>query len=187
MSWNESIYSARERKICSTYNRHEREVERGQIWFVGQGKDYMNEQGKARPAIIVSENKMNVSSDRCMVVYQTRQDHGREEHVPVDVKGNLSFAICENINTIFLDRLQNFAGCVTNEKMQEIEKQIRKSLGMDQEGGMKKDWKDKPLCIGCEEKSNYAAMKERAEKAEIERDTYKKMVDVFMNKMMEKG
>lgn len=174
MSWNRN---------CRLEDVETIRVERGQIWFVSQGKDYMNDQGKSRPGIIVSENKMNASSDRCMVVYLTRQDHGREEHVPVEVKGNLSFAICENINTIYLDRLHNFAGCVTNEKMQEIEKQIRKSLGMDQEGGMNKDWKDKPLCIGCEEKRNYASMKARAEKAEIEKNVYKDMAFELMKQI----
>ena len=181
MNLNENSYKERVgRKVLIDH----RKPKRGEIWIVARAKDYMDGNGSPRPAIIVSNNCMNTPSDRVMMVFTTRQNHERDTHVPVKVNGVTSYAICENINTIYKERLRDCIGSVTEEEMQAIETAMRKGLDLKEE---KENWKDKPLCIGCEEKDRYAAMKARAEKAEIERDTYKKMVDVLMDKMMDKG
>ena len=106
-------------------------VERGQMYYVVQGKNYMIGRGNARPAIIVSEERMNRGADRVMVVYTTTKDMGYEENVPVMVKNTPSFAICGNINTIYKDRLLECIGKVTPEEMENIERGMKIGLGFE--------------------------------------------------------
>lgn len=103
---------------------------RGQIWYVNKGKKYMERSGGARPAIVVSEDTLNNKTNRVMVVYLTTHEYEHEEKVPVTVKGNPSYAVCDNINTVFKDELSGCAGTVDDETMQKIEEQMAKSLGI---------------------------------------------------------
>ena len=149
-----------------------REVRRGQMYYVSKGKDYMHERGTGRPAIVVSDNTMNQNADRIMVIYMTTQDKGRKENVPVDVKGTPSFAICENVNTIFKDRLQQYIGTVPQDTMVEISRQMLNSLGIRTAKipiDEKESWKNKPICIGCHEKEKNKALEKAKETAEKEK------------------
>ena len=157
-------------------------VEKGQMYFVAQGKDYMHGKGQARPGIVVSGDGTN-NSDRVMVVFLTKQHGWADTLVPVKVEGDESFAICNNINTIFKDRLQRYLGTVTKEEMQAIEKAMKKALGMQAE----ESWKDKPLCIGCPERANYEAMAKKVEKVAEEAKIYKRMFDELMRKVVDRG
>lgn len=142
-------------------------VERGQIYFVAQGKNYMSEEGNARPAIIVSNDKINYHTDRCMVVYTTRVDHDYRENVPVMVKGTQSYAICGNINTIHKDRLRDFVGKVTEEEMKTIEEAMRYGLGIEEE----------------EQENTDDSIEARCRKAEQNAALYKELFEQVLAKM----
>ena len=107
---------------------------RGQIWYVNKGKKYMEHSGGKRPAIVVSEENLNNKTNRVMVVYLTTHEYEHEEKVPVMVKGNQSYAVCDNINTVFKDELSGYAGTVDDETMKKIEEQMEKSLGLAKRG-----------------------------------------------------
>lgn len=165
-----------------------REVKRGQIYYVAQGKDYMNGKGSSRQAIIVSGETVN-RSYRCMVVYLTKQNREREDHVAVEVNGEQSYAICDNINTIYKDRLKGYAGTVTEDEMRIIDREMAKSLNliMDQQKDTPaEDWKDKPLCIGCTTEADFKAMTRRAQKAEQEMEFYKRAYEELLGKVMDR-
>lgn len=103
---------------------------RGQIWYITKGKKYMERSGGGRPAIIVSNNELNSHVDRVMVVYLTTHESEHEDKVPVMVKDTQSYAICNNINTIFKDELRCYVDTVDDETMQKIEEQMAKSLDL---------------------------------------------------------
>lgn len=172
-----------------------RDIRRGEIWYINGSKNYMENNGTARPAIVVSNDTMNSTSDRAMIVYLTTQDKGNSFHIPVEVKGTRSFAITENINTVYHDRFNNFAGFVPVETMKEIEKCIVEALALgggacEGEEPQRKqevpETKKEPqlLCIGCTEKSNYKNMEQRALKAEREVSIYKDMYDSLLEKVI---
>lgn len=103
---------------------------RGQIWYITKGKNYMEKTGGGRPAIIVSSEERNTHGDRVMVVFLTTHPYEREDKVPVMVKGTQSYAVCDNINTVYKDQLSNYVGRIDDEAMKKIEVQMAKSLGL---------------------------------------------------------
>lgn len=147
---------------------------RGQMYYVRKGKDYMHDRGQGRSAIIVSENHMNDCTDRVMVIYLTRMANGRPEHIPVNVSGTPSYAICDNINTIFKDRLENYIGEVTPEEMQNIDKALKKGLDLDKD----------PVCEECDVNNDYEIMEKRLEQEIQEKKFYKRMYDELLGKVM---
>ena len=157
--------------------------ERGDLYYIRNSKFYMDGKGGNRPGIVISENMMNSFSDRVMVVYTTTQQKSNDMNVPLMVNTTQSYAICENISTIYKDRLETYIGRVTEEEMQAVERQIKKGLGLQEQEG---SWKDKPLCIGCQEKENYAAMAKKAEGAALEAKVYKRMFDELLKKVTER-
>lgn len=102
---------------------------RGQIWYISKGKNYMEKKGGGRPAIIVSTDESN-HGDRVMVVYLTTHESEREDKVPIMVKSTQSYAICDNINTVFKDQLSDYVGTIDQEDMKQIEEQMAKCLGL---------------------------------------------------------
>lgn len=149
-------------------------AKRGQMYYVRKGKDYMHDRGQGRPAIIVSDARINESTDRVMVIYMTRTDSGRPAHILVNVCGTPSYAICDNINTIFKDRLENYIGEVTPEEMQNIDKALIKSLDLDKD----------PVCDECDVNIDYEIMEKKLEMEIQEKNFYKRMYDELLGKVM---
>lgn len=134
---------------------------RGQIWFVAKGKDYMHKSGGARPAIIVSGEERNTHGDRVMVVFLTTHDYEREDKVSVMVKNTKSYAVCDNINTVYKDQLSNYVGTVDEETMKEIDQQMGMALGLKE--------KNHPVvsfCVGCDAEAKKKALKKENEELE---------------------
>lgn len=128
---------------------------RGQIWYIDKGKNYMEHRGGKRPAIVVSNEKMNTATNRCMVVYLTTNESEHENKVPVMVKNTQSYAVCDNINTVFSDEMSCYTGTVDKETMKKIEEQMAKSLGLELK-------KDEPEAAGVTELQNEANFYKRA-------------------------
>lgn len=162
------------------------EFKRGMMYYIKNGKNYMNGTGKARPGIIVSKDIMNTTSDRVMVIYLTTTNNKVPQNVPVMVKSTQSYAICNNIETIYKDKLENAIGMVSDAEIKEIDKQLMDCLSLSTADQKSDDWKNKPLCIGCEQKDRYAEMKQRAEKAEMESNFYNRKFNELLDKMMDR-
>lgn len=156
-------------------------VQKGQIYFITQGKNYMDNKGPSRPAIIVSENGMNENSDRIMVIFLTTRENGSSYHVPVMVEQQQSYAICENINTIYKDRLDNCVGMVTEQQMKAIEKNMRTALGMKAEIMVSDNTRAERKQ---EVDSRYEEMRQRAEQAENDLKFYRRMYDDLFSRVM---
>ena len=156
---------------------------RGQIWYIKKGKKYMERSGGVRPAIIVSNDELNSHVDRVMVVFLTTHETEHEDKVPVMVKNTQSYAICNNINTIFKDELRCYVDTVDDETMQKIEKQMANSLGI---GSKDKAFDVLSFCAGCDaEMEKNALQKEKMEIAQ-EANFYKRAYEELLAKMMER-
>lgn len=157
-------------------------IKRGEVYFVSNAKNYMKGEGSGRPAIVVSSDMEN-HADRVMVVFTTKQDKQLEKNVAVNLHGVTSYAICNNVHTIYKDRLEKFVCEVTEDEMRNIEEQIKICLGLNSR--KEPSWKDKPLCIGCVEKDKYKLMEERANKAETKLAIYKEMYNELLERIIE--
>ena len=155
-----------------------REIRRGQMYYARKGKDYMHKRGTGRPVIVVSNDAMNKCSNRVMVIYLTKQDKGRQENVEVICNDTLSYAICNNINTVFKDTLETYIGEVTQDVMSLIDEQIAIGVGIENvlEVSESEASKDEclPLCIGCHLTQRNSYLEKQIHDAEKEAEFYKR-------------
>lgn len=112
------------------FNRHP-QIKRGDIWFVRGGKAVVGSEPMGdRPAVIVSNDKGNATSPNVEVVYLTsKEKKAMPTHVPV-VARTQSTALCENIQTVSKERLENFIRSCTDKEMDELDKALLHSLGL---------------------------------------------------------
>lgn len=109
------------------------EVYRGDIFYISKGKTrtYGSEQEPDRPAVIVSNNTGNHFAPVVEVVYLTTQE---KNPMPthVDVMCHVpSVALCEQIFTVYKDRLGGYIRSCTEKEMKEIDNALMISLGLD--------------------------------------------------------
>lgn len=110
-------------------------ISRGEIYFIKRGGQYQgNEIAKDRPGVIVSADHLNAGERFVEVVYLTTQPK-REmlEHVPILSSGRCSTALCEQINSVSVERLGNFYGRVSESELRDIDQALAHSLGLGYE------------------------------------------------------
>lgn len=108
-------------------------IYRGEMFYVFQTPSTGDEIQSGRPAIIVSNDDHNRHSRVVEVVYLTTQEKDyRPTHVTIKSSPKESTAICEQIHTVSIDRLGDFAGRVTESEMQEIDIALLCSLQLDE-------------------------------------------------------
>lgn len=108
-------------------------INRGEIYFISKTKGALPQQQEAgRPAIIVSNNKCNQYSDRIEVVYLTTQEKNKDlpTHVTVFSTGKKSIALCEEIYTVYKDRIEGYCGKCTDEEMTALNVALVDSIGL---------------------------------------------------------
>lgn len=155
-------------------------MNRGDIYYIRKsaastGNEIACE--KARPAVVVSNNNLNHHAGVVEVVFLTSQPK-REmpTHARVMCKDVKSTALCEQVNTVAVQRVGDYAGTCTEEEMAAIDKALLASLGI----GEQIDTKPQPIEViepSAREKCLLAELSE----ALTERDRYAKMVDVMLS------
>lgn len=114
-------------------------VKRGQIYYINNDTGRIgSEIRKTRPAVIVSKDFLNrYSGDLIVVFLTTRPKKDMETHVKIRSIKRESVALCEQVTTVSINRIQRYIGKATESEMQQIEKAL--SCAMDiREGGKKK-------------------------------------------------
>lgn len=95
-----------------------------------------SEQGANRPAVVVSNDTGNRYAPIVEVVYlTTRLKSGMPTHVFVGSAERPSIALCEQIVTVCKSRLERRIGRVTAEEMKNIDRALKRSLGIHRTGG----------------------------------------------------
>lgn len=127
-----------------------KEPKRGDIFYVAYSKNFndaFSSDTTGRPAVIVSDDHLNRSSDYVEVVYlTTKTKKTMPTHSDVYCKSQ-STALCETIHTVSKDKLGTYVRTVSDDEMGQIEHALMCSLGITQSPG----------------------------KAQIERDMYKRL------------
>lgn len=95
-----------------------------------------SEQGANRPAVVVSNDTGNRYAPIVEVVYlTTRLKSGMPTHVFVGSAERPSIALCEQIVTVCKSRLERRIGRATAEEMKNIDRALKRSLGIHRTGG----------------------------------------------------
>ena len=103
---------------------------RGEVWRVDLDPVQGHEQGRQRPAVIVSADAFNRSAAGMVVVCpMTRTDRRIPFHVRVEPpEGGLrapSFVLCDQVRTIALERVRSRLGSLATQHLWEIEDRLR--------------------------------------------------------------
>ena len=106
----------------------EKEVHRGEIWFVELGNNRGSVQSNKRPALIISNELNNMHSDILMVIPITSKNKVKlPTHVLIKLKYE-SLILCEQITTISKKCLCNKVRSLNDEEMKMVEEAIKISL-----------------------------------------------------------
>ena len=106
-------------------------VRRGDIFYIRKsGRSIGSEQNQGRPAVVVSNDMANKYSPVVEVVFLTTQEKTQlPTHVEVICKVP-STALCEQVHSIYADRLEDYIKTCTDEEMEAIDRALMISLGL---------------------------------------------------------
>ena len=111
------------------------EIRRGQIYYADMSPVIGSEQGGRRPVLVVQNDVGNKYSPCTIVAIITSRHTKAKLPTQYWIKGECglrceSMVECEQIRTIDKRRLQSYLGKVSAEELQEIDKCLRKSVGV---------------------------------------------------------
>lgn len=157
-------------------NIRNREIHRGDIFYVFKYDTVGSEQESGRPGIIVSNDSNNSCSNTVEVVYLTTQPKkDLPTHVTTRATGVVSTVLCEQITTVSIDRLGKYVGAITDDDMTKIEEAMAVSIGISIEPTPE----TKVDSTKAVESSNSQSLM----KVEIERDMYKNLYEQLLTKI----
>lgn len=148
----------------------EREFHRGDIYYIHRYSTTGNEIATGRPAIIISNDRLNEKLKVVEVVFLTsKPKQPAPEHVSINSSGKLSTVICEQITSVDKDCLGNFLGVCTPDEMKRIDTALLSSLGLSNYTDQRMS--DDQVLL-------------RLTDIKAERDVYKRMYDDLFERMI---
>jgi mRNA interferase MazF len=106
-------------------------MKRGEVWWVNFEPSVGSEIRKVRPAVIVSNDSANAHLNRIQVIpltSNTGKCYPSEAVVTFNSAENKAMA--DQIATVDKQRLQNFAGSISNKDLKLVERAIKVQLGL---------------------------------------------------------
>ena len=158
-------------------------IRRGDIFYVHKfGIQVGSEEHTGRPGVVASCDEGNRYSETVQVAYCTTQPKSNlPTHVEILSTGRASTVMCEQINTVSLERLGNYIGRCTAEEMRDIDIAVATALGLKKYPGLIERLKEREQRV---EKREAVVGKETDTKAALElatvkaeRDTYRRLYE----------
>lgn len=104
-------------------------MKRGEIYYIEKASQTGSEQVAGRPAIIVSNDRCNFSSEVVEVVYLTTAPKtDLPTHVTIRSTQKVSIALCEQVTSVSVIRVGNYISTCTEAEMDEIDTALAISL-----------------------------------------------------------
>lgn len=104
-------------------------MKRGEVYYIQHRHTVGSEVAKGRPAIIVSNDALNATSDVIEVVFLTTKPKKElPTHVTINATGIPSTALCEQVNSVSKALVGDYFGRCSVEEMREINSALRRSL-----------------------------------------------------------
>ena len=147
-------------------------MKRGEIYYIAHRNTIGAEIKKARPAIIVSNDHINTTSEVVEVVYLTTQPKNEmPSHVAIKSSGCEATALCEHIDHVSTLLIGDYCGTCTKEELAALDRALKWSLGME----MPNDVKQATELSKSEER-----LLTELGKVIAERDRYAKIFDILL-------
>ena len=108
---------------------------RGEVWRVDFEPVRGHEQGRIRPALVVSNDILNHGpADLVTVVPITSKGRPLRSHLRIDPPdgglGQTSFIICDQVRTVAKERLNKCFGKISRGALAEVEERLKFLLGL---------------------------------------------------------
>lgn len=171
-------------------------MKRGEIYYIERSSygETGSEQRSGRPAIIVSNDKCNEYSDVLEVVFLTTQPkNDLPTHIDIRSSTKPSVALCEQINSIAIQRFGEYIGTCSDYEMMMVDAALAISLGLEFEKKpeKKEEKKIEPKKVGGEPIGKPVVDNEQIKKKDeeivrltAERDTFKALYDKLFERML---
>ena len=164
-------------------------MKRGEIYFIERGyEDEGSVQRAGRPAIIVSNDKCNENSSVFEIVYLTTQPKtDLPTHVDIRSAPKSSIALCEQINSVYLDRIGDYIGTCTEYEMAMIDAALAISLNLNFEAPKKEKAVVAPTIVQNPDSVLKTELKEKETdivRLTVERDTYKALYENMLERLV---
>lgn len=173
------------------------DIRRGDIFYIKKyGVQIGSEQSSGRPGVVVSCDPNNRFSNTIVVAYCTTQPKNElPTHVEILSTPVASTVLCEQINTVSVERLGNYIGQCTAEEMRDIDIAIATSLGLKKYPGLIERLKERESEIkrredAAEAEKEAAEAKLQSDAAEelasvkAERDTYRRLYEDLVGRFI---
>lgn len=149
-------------------------IKRGDIYFIRDTRQSIGSEQRAdRPAVIVSNNANNKHSGVYEVVYMTTQPKtDLPTHFITNSSLRTSTVLCEQINSIYEDRIGEWIGTLTPEELKQLDKCLAVSVGIDAEAPTESL------------RQQLAEAEARQQAAEKQMQTYKEMYEFLLSKRL---
>ena len=108
-------------------------MKKGDIYYIKSREQEIGcEIYSGRPGVIVSNDKLNQSSGVVEVVFLTTKDKPPlPTHVTIRSAPKISTALCEQVNSVSVERIDSFCGRCTDMELRAIERALLISFDMD--------------------------------------------------------
>lgn len=161
---------------------------RGEVWYVCPTAVVGHEQQAGRPAVIVSNNRLNKFNSVIEVVYMTTQSKAIiPEHVPCSATNKSSTILCEQISSVSVDRITTYITTLTPDEMELVNKAILSSLHLQAYDDAEETETESENEYGEDTDATEEYIREleqNCSKAEAQRDTYKELYEALLQKVI---
>lgn len=151
-------------------------IKRGDIYYIRDTRQSVGSEQRAdRPAVIVSNNTNNKHSGVYEVVYMTTQPKtDLPTHFIIASALKPSTVLCEQISSVYEDRIGEWIGTLTPEEMKALDQCLRVSIGIKEEPAAETE--------SLRQQLTEAAARQQA--AEKQMQTYKEMYEFLLSKQL---
>jgi mRNA interferase MazF len=166
----------------------ERKAKRGEIYWInpspyrGTGQHV---QRASRPAVIVSNDKINDTGKTYEVVYlTTKPKKDCDTHVTIRSSYERSTALCEQVQTISVEQLGRYIADCTEQEMEAISRSILISLDLDISAPDPEPKSIESIGRIWIEEKRLKVMRMTLDKAQSEAEFYHRLYDELLEKMI---
>ena len=173
------------------------DIRRGDIFYVKKsGVAVGSEQRSGRPGVVVSCDANNRHSETVEIAYCTTQPKTElPTHVEILSTSVPSTVLCEQINTVAVERLGTYIGQCTAQEMRDIDIAIANALGLKKYPGLIERLKEREIIVErresdmdstqeAAEKKARAAMDKELASVMAERDTYRRLYEELVGRFI---
>ena len=165
-------------------------IKRGEIYYIEPSKALQttgSEQRSNRPGIVVSNNENNEHSSIVEVVYLTTQPkNSMPTHVIINSAVKTSIALCEQVNTVAVERLADYMGQCSEDEINKIDEALMISLNIGK--NEERDSYEEMLKDTIEDLKKQLQIKDNQLQAkEIEVSIHKSNFKELVNELVKKG